>query len=318
MATPGRILIALGGNAIAGQAGGGPVAEQLAVADAMEAVADVVAAGSEVVLTHGNGPQVGDLLLSNELARGLVPRAPLDWCVAETQATLGYLIASSLERALAERAAARLVVPVLTRVLVDASDPAWLSPTKPIGRYLPAGEARKRISDGEDWVDQGEKGWRRVVPSPDPKQILEAELITRLVAEGSVVIAAGGGGIPMLARDGLTHGAEAVLDKDLTAALLATQIGAECLVIATDVPAAAIGFGTPDREWLGHVTPDRLHALVSEGHFAAGSMGPKIEAVLRFVDRGGKRAVIGPLERLAELVSGDAGTVVAGVESPCL
>jgi carbamate kinase len=305
-----RVLIALGGNAIATPAHHEPANQEAAVAVAMEQVADVVAQGYEVVLTHGNGPQVGDLLVTNELARDAVAPLPLDWCVAETQATLGYLMTNYLEQALQRRSIERIVTTVITRVLVDPRDPGWDAPSKPVGQFASAEEAAERIRAGEVWSDQGPRGWRRLVPSPEPREILDRKIIERLVAEGAVVIAAGGGGIPMATRGDRPQGVEAVIDKDLTGALLASAVSAACFVIATDVSAAAIHFGTSRQEWLGHVTPARLRALAAEGHFADGSMGPKVRAALRFYEAGGERAVITSLDRVSDALASRAGTLI--------
>jgi carbamate kinase len=311
-----RILIALGGNAIATQTGHDPRSQQAAVDVAMEQVARVVEGGHEVVLTHGNGPQVGDLLVANELARESVAPLPLDWCVAETQATLGYIITNSLERALERRGIARLVIPVLTRVRVDRDDPAWETPTKPVGRYASAEEAAERIGAGESWSDQGPRGWRRLVPSPEPREILDREVIERHLKLSAVVIAGGGGGIPMVHEDGGLRGVEAVLDKDLTGALLARVVGAECFVMATDVRAVALRYGTDSQEWIERTTPAELAAMIDQGHFASGSMGPKVEAALRFVRDGGSVAVIASLADLADAVDGRAGTVIEAERVP--
>ncbi len=257
------------------------------------------------MITHGNGPQVGNLLLKNDLARHVVPPVPLDWCVAQTQATLGFLIVTALEARLPDR----FVSTVVTRVLVAVNDPAWQRPTKPIGRYVSEPEAAERIAAGEAWEERGEKGWRRVVPSPQPLEILDRATIEALIGDGAIVVAAGGGGIPMVREDGVLRGVEAVLDKDLTGALLARTVGADVLLVATDVEAAAIGFGTERQEWLGEVEADRLQALLDAGEFAGGSMGPKVQAALQFARDGG-RSVITSLERLREGVEGSAGTRV--------
>jgi carbamate kinase len=295
-----RVVVALGGNAIAGERGADPESQQRAVEAACAQIAELVADGHEVTITHGNGPQVGNLLLKNDLARDVVPPVPLDWCVAQTQATLGFLIVTALEAALPGRS----VSAVVTRVLVDADDPAWREPTKPIGRYVGENEARERIAAGEAWADRGAKGWRRMVPSPRPLEILDRATIAALVRQGAIVVAAGGGGIPMVRQAGELRGVEAVLDKDLTAALLATTIGADCLLIATDVEAAAIGYGTDRQEWLGAVERDRLRELLDAGEFAQGSMGPKVEAALAFE----RRSVITSLDRLREGLEGRVGT----------
>jgi carbamate kinase len=306
-----HLVVALGGNAIAGERGADPDSQQRAVEEACEQIAELVAHGHEVVITHGNGPQVGNLLLKNDLAREVVPPVPLDWCVAQTQATLGFLIVTALEAALRRRGLERLVSTVITRVLVAADDPAFDAPTKPIGRYVPAAEAQARIAAGEAWEERGERGWRRVVPSPAPLEILDRGTVEALIAEGAIVVAAGGGGIPMVREDGRLRGIEAVLDKDLTGALLARTVGADCFLIATDVEAAAVAFGTPRRQWLGAVPADRLRELEAQGEFASGSMGPKVRAALAFVDGGGSRAVITSLARLREGVEGAAGTRVS-------
>jgi carbamate kinase len=312
---PDRVLVALGGNAIAPEGRTDAPAQQEAVEGAMEQVAGLVAAGYDVVLTHGNGPQVGNLLVKNDLARDVVPPVPLDWCVAQTEATIGYLIVNALERSLAARSVERLIAVVVTRVLVAADDPAWASPSKPIGRHLSPLEAQGRVAAGETWQDRGESGWRRVVPSPEPGELLDLPMILRLLDDGAVVVAAGGGGIPMVRREDRLEGVEAVLDKDLTAAVLARAIGADCLVIATDVAAAAIHWGTSEEQTLGRLTPEALRAYADEGHFASGSMGPKVESAVRFVEQGGKRSVITSLEHLGPAVEGRVGTVIEREES---
>ena len=304
-----RVVVALGGNAIAGERGADPESQRIAVEGACEQIAALVEHGHEVVITHGNGPQVGNLLLKNDLAREIVPPVPLDWCVAQTQATLGFLIVTALEAALRRRGLERLVSTVVTRVLVAADDPAFAAPSKPIGRYVSAAEARERIAAGEAWQERGERGWRRVVASPAPLEILDRGTIEALIGDGAIVVACGGGGIPMVREDGKLSGVEAVLDKDLTGVLLARTVGAACLVIATDVDAAAVGFGTERQEWLGAVDTDRLRELLARGEFAGGSMGPKVEAAIAFADAGG-RSVITSLERLREGVEGAVGTRV--------
>src|SRR4051812_11377100 len=305
-----RLVVALGGNAIAGERGADPESQRLAVEGACEQIAELVAHGHDVVITHGNGPQVGNLLLKNDLARDVVPPVPLDWCVAQTQATLGFLIVTALEEALRRRGLERLIGTVITRVLVSAGDPAFAAPSKPIGRYVSPDEAAERIAAGESWQDRGARGWRRIVASPEPLEILDRGTIEALMAEDAIVVAAGGGGIPVVREDGRLRGIEAVLDKDLTGALLARTVAADCFLIATDVEAAAVRFGTDEQEWLGAVDADRLRELLASGEFGGGSMGPKVRAALTFADGGG-RSVITSLERLVAGVEGDAGTRVA-------
>lgn len=307
-----RALIALGGNAMTGPGGSArPEDQDKAIAEAMEHVADLVAAGVDVVLTHGNGPQVGNLLVKNELSAGVVPAVPLDWCGAQTQGSIGFLILDALDHALARRDVARRTAAVVTRTLVDANDPGFAKPTKPVGRYLPREEAQAFIDEGQKWEDRGEKGWRRMVPSPQPLEIVDAPAIAALAAAGFVVVGSGGGGIPVVRdRNGLLHGIEAVIDKDLAAELLARAIEADVLVIATDVDNAILSYGQPDARALDGVTPQEMRGYAEEGHFASGSMGPKVEAAVRFVENGGVRSAITSLQRITEAVHGQAGTVI--------
>ena len=307
-----RVLVALGGNAMTGPDGSAtPKAQREAIARAMGHIAATVAAGHEVVITHGNGPQVGNLLVKNELAAHVVPPVPLDWCGAQTQATIGFTILDTLEVALAERGVDRRTAALVTRTLVDAADPGFTRPTKPIGRFLPYEQARPMIEHGENWEDRGEKGWRRVVASPEPIEVLETHTILALLAQGYVVTAAGGGGIPVVrGSHGGVHGVEAVIDKDLTAAVLARAISADVLVIATDVENAVIGYGTPEARPVGRVGLAEMEAYAAAGHFASGSMGPKVEAALRFVRSGGRRSVITALDRITDALDGAVGTVI--------
>jgi carbamate kinase len=306
-----RVLLALGGNAMTNAQGRARPEDQIAAAEvAMAEVADLVAYGVDVVITHGNGPQVGNLLVKNELAASVVPPVPLDWCGAQTQATLGFVLMNALDPALARRGVERQGATVVTRVLVDADDPGFSRSTKPIGRYLSREDAAVLVEHGETWEDRGEKGWRRVVASPEPREIIDAAAIRALVEAGLVVVAAGGGGIPVVREpDGSLRGVEAVIDKDLAAALLARTVDAQVLVIATDVPAAVLRFGRPDAEAIGQVSVEQLRKYAADGHFASGSMGPKVEAACRFVEYGGDRAVITDLAHIVDAVTGDTGTV---------
>jgi carbamate kinase len=306
-----RVLLALGGNAMTNADGRARPEDQIAAAEvAMEAVAELLEHEAEVVLTHGNGPQVGNLLVKNELAAAVVPPVPLDWCGAQTQATLGFVLMNALEASLAQREVSRQLATVVTRTRVDPDDPGFQHPTKPIGRYLPEDQAAFLIEHGETWEDRGEKGWRRSVASPEPLEILDAPAVLALIEAGFVVVANGGGGIPVVRKDGRLHGVEAVIDKDLGAALLAQLVEADTLVVATDVPNAVIGYGTPEAEPIGEVTVARLREYAAAGHFASGSMGPKVDAVCRFVEATGRRAVISSLDHILDAVHGNAGTVV--------
>lgn len=307
-----RVLVALGGNAMTSADGQARPQDQIdAVTTAMGHIADVIAGGAEVVLTHGNGPQVGNLLVKNELAATVVPPVGLDWCGAQTQGSIGFLILNALDASLASHGIAPRVAAMVTRTLVDSADPAFTRPTKPIGRYLPAADARVMIEHGEAWEDRGERGWRRIVASPEPLEILDADAVRALIAAGFVTVANGGGGIPVVrGPDGCVRGAAAVIDKDLGAALLASAVLADVLVIATDVEAAVLGYGTAGARPLGQVGVAELRKHAADGQFAGGSMGPKVEAVCRFVERGGRRGVITSLDRIPDAVAGRAGTVV--------
>jgi carbamate kinase len=306
------VLIALGGNAMTGPDGSAtPDAQTAAITEAMDEVAAIVATGTQVVLTHGNGPQVGNLLVKNELSAHVVPPVPLDWCGAQTQATIGFLILDALESALArEGVQAGLPAVLVSRTLVSADDPHFANPTKPIGRYLSKDEAAALIEHGQHWRDQGARGWRRIVTSPEPIECLDAAAAHVLLDAGFTVVCAGGGGIPVVRDpDGTLRGVEAVIDKDLTAALLAGQLGADLLLIATDVPAVMTGWGTPSARELRDVSVAELRSLAAQGEFGTGSMGPKVEAACRFAESGG-RAVIAQLNAIDKALAGRAGTVI--------
>jgi carbamate kinase len=307
-------MLALGGNAMTNAEGRARVEDQIAAAEvAMAAVAELMAHDVEVVITHGNGPQVGNLLVKNELAAAVVPPVPLDWCGAQTQATLGFVLMDALDAQLVARGIEKRSAAIVTRALVDPHDPGFVKPTKPIGRYLPADEARLLVEHGEVWEDRGEKGWRRVVASPEPLDILDAPAVLELIRAGFVVVANGGGGIPVVRRaDGSLSGVEAVIDKDLGAALLGVLVGADVLVVATDVPQAVLHYGTPEAEPVGRVTLSQMQAHAEEGHFASGSMGPKVDAVCRFVQGTDLPGVITSLDRIVDAVTdvGATGTVV--------
>lgn len=305
-----RVLLALGGNAMSNPDGRARPEDQIAAARlAMAAVADLLARPHpvDVVITHGNGPQVGNLLVKNQLAAAVVPPVPLDWCGAQTQATVGFVLMNALDEALADRGVVRRSAALVTRVRVDPDDPGFATPSKPVGRYVTADEAARMVAHGENWEDRGERGWRRVVASPEPLEILDGAAVLALVEAGLVVVANGGGGIPVVPEHGGWRGVEAVIDKDLGAALLADTVQADLLVIATDVPQAVLRYGTPEAEPLGLTEVTALRSYAAEGHFASGSMGPKVDAVCRFVERAGRPAVITDLAHLAEVVTALTG-----------
>lgn len=307
-----RIVIALGGNAMTSADGRArPEDQRDAVTGAAEPIAELVAAGHEVLLTHGNGPQVGNLLLKNELSAAVVPPVPLDWCGAQTQATIGTLLMDALDVALARRGVERSTAALVSRTLVHADDPGFAEPTKPIGRYLAEDEAKLMMDHGQHFVEVPGRGWRRVVASPEPRECLDSSAAEALLAEGYVVVCSGGGGIPTVrSPDGVLEGIEAVIDKDLTAALIAHRTGAEVLVIATDVDSAVTDWGTPHARPIGRVTAAEMRAIAHDQNFAAGSMGPKVEAVTRFAERAGGAGIITSLARITHAVDGHIGTCV--------
>ncbi|MEX2324854.1 MAG: carbamate kinase [Nitriliruptoraceae bacterium] len=310
---PRTTVIALGGNAISPADSAGTADEQTAiVARTMTQIAALVAQGQpRLVLTHGNGPQVGNVLIKNELARDVVPPVPLDWCVAQTQATIGFTIANTLSFALDNLGIDRPVVPVVSRVLVSRDDPAWTQPTKPIGGYLTdADDVARRQAGGQAFVRVDERGWRRVVPSPQPLASIDLQAIRLLLDDGAIVVANGGGGIPVVDDgDGPLRGIEAVIDKDLAASLLATELDADRLAIFTDVDGVAVDFGTPRQRWLGRITASELRALIDDGTFDKGSMGPKVEGACRFVEATRRPAVIASLDQVRAAFA-DGGTQV--------
>lgn len=315
-----RIVVALGGNAIIQAGQRGTAEEQQANVDrSCQLLADLIAQGHELIITHGNGPQVGNLLLKNELARDVVPAVPLHWCVAQTQATIGFMIQQALGAALAQRGIPRIVAALVTRTEVSADDPAWQNPTKPIGLFYPEERARAIMAEtGQTWRPQGARGWRRVVPSPEPIAIVDRPAIEALIGDGAIVVACGGGGVPVVRDpDGRYRGVEAVIDKDLAAALLAHELDADLLLILTDVPAVILDYGTPNARPLHNVSASELAAYHAAGQFAAGSMGPKVEAAIRFSrSRPGRRAIIAALDDAVAAVAGQAGTHVTDTPSP--
>ncbi|MDN5852206.1 MAG: carbamate kinase [Actinomycetia bacterium] len=307
-----RIVIALGGNAMTSTDGRArPEDQRAAITEAAEPIADLVAAGHDVLLTHGNGPQVGNLLLKNELSASVVPPVPLDWCGAQTQATIGMLLIDALDHAFADRRLDRRTATLVSRTLVDRDDPGFAAPTKPIGRYLPEDEARVMIEHGQHFVEVPSRGWRRVVASPEPLECLDSPGADALIAAGFVVVCSGGGGIPTVREpDGSLDGVEAVIDKDLTASLIARTIDADLLVIATDVDSAVTDWGTPHAKPIGEVTAGEMRAIAKDQGFASGSMGPKVEAVTRFAERGHGTGIITSLPRIGNAIDGHLGTRV--------
>jgi carbamate kinase len=313
-----RVLVALGGNALQPAGGTGTWPEAvLQMRRTAQRLARIVADGDELVVTHGNGPQVGDLVREAELAETEVPAPPMYVADAESEGQTGFLIAQELSTALTRARSPRVVVPVVCRTEVAANDPSFRAPTKPVGRFYTAGEAR-RLATRRGWTlreDRARGGWRRVVPSPRPLRWLEAPAIRAALDLGlgrrCVFVVTGGGGVPVVrGRRGRWKGVDAVIDKDRAASLVARSLECAMLVIVTDVPGAAVGFGHPRPRWLRDVSADELRRFARAGEFGAGSMGPKVEAVLDFVDHGGRAAVITDLASLARALRGRAGTRV--------
>lgn len=311
-----RAVIALGGNAVLRHGRRGAYAEQFeAVAATARVVAGLVAGGMEVAVTHGNGPQVGNLLVQNELARPHVPAMPLFSCVAQTQGLLGEMLQRTLQGELTRLGLERPVLSLITLVEVSSADPALLVPTKPVGPYYTEGQARAITTEtGCPLVEVPGRGWRRVVPSPAPVAVWGAQQIDALLDQGCVVVAAGGGGVPVMRGDAGWEGVDAVVDKDLSASLLARQVRADLLLILTEVEHVALHFGTPRQRNLEEVSPGQLRAWQAEGHFGSGSMGPKVEAALQFAATGGT-AIITDLDHAAAALRGEGGTRVC--PEPC-
>lgn len=313
-------LIAVGGNSLIRAGQRGTITEQRENA-ALTAgyVVEIIRRGYAVVLTHGNGPQVGAQLLRSELAADQVNAEPLDVCGADTQGAIGYLLEQALQSALADAGLNLPVVTVITQTVVDPDDPAFQHPTKPVGPFYNEAEAQQHAcDDGWHIVEDAARGYRRVVPSPEPRAIVEIEAIRDLVRNGFVVIACGGGGIPVIRRNGKLVGVDAVIDKDLASALLATLLHADLFVISTDVEQVCLQYNRPSQRPLGCVTAVELRAWYENGQFPPGSMGPKVLAALRYLAGGGGEVVITSPDRLLEAVCGGAGTHVVPDEPALL
>ncbi len=311
-----RLLVALGGNAIAPAHGSGTWTEaRAAMRRTAQSLVRVVAAGHELVVTHGNGPQVGNLLREAELGVSEVPMPPMYVAGAESEGQIGFLVAQELSAALTRARLPRTIVPVVSRTEVDGRDPAFRRPSKPVGRFYTRAEGQ-RLRRQYGWTlrpDPRRGGWRRVVPSPIPRRWLEGVAIRKALDAGlgatCVFVVTGGGGVPVVrGSSGGWRGVDAVIDKDRAAALVARQLGCETLVIVTDVPGAAVGFGTPRERWLGSVSPAELQRYLDQGEFGDGSMEPKVEAVLAFHRSGGRRGVITDIASLPRALDGKAGT----------
>lgn len=309
-------LVAVGGHAFMQKGEKGTIEEQERNAKELcEKLLLLIERGYQLAITHGNGPQVGNLLLQQETSSADVPEMPLDVLVAQTEGWLGYVMQQALLNALRARGIRRYVETVVTQVVVDANDSAFEDPSKPIGPFLEEKVAKER-QERLGWVikeDSG-RGWRRLVPSPRPERVIQRLTIRDSVREGHIVLACGGGGIPIVVdpENRAYRGVEAVIDKDLTSAVLAREIGAELFIILTAVPQVYAGFGTPDQRGLGAVTLRELEALIDEGHFPPGSMGPKVDAVAEYLRQGGSRALITDADSIEHAIEGRAGTHFIG------
>lgn len=309
------LVVAIGGNATHPEDIRGTTEEQERVADsAARSLLPLIRGDNRVLVTHGNGPVVGKILMRMMLTREAIPPMSLDVCVAHSQGGIGFMLVRSLENALRRAGVARPAACVITEVEVEAGDPAFAAPSKPVGPFFSKEEAAKLDAQGWRMMEDAGRGWRHCVPSPEPRAVLNVPVLRTLLDAGTVVIAAGGGGVPVVRTpDGDYKGIEAVVDKDLTSALLARELGIPDLLILTAVERVALDFGKPAQRFLDRVTVTEMKKWQRDGQFARGSMGPKVDAAIRHVEAGGKRAIIAHLERAADAVAGRTGThVVAG------
>ena len=304
-------VIAIGGNSLIKDKYHQTVRDQyIAASETCYHIVNMIKDGWGVAITHGNGPQVGFILRRSELAAHELHEVPLDVCGADTQGAIGYELQQNLYNEFRRYGIDRDTVTLVCQTEVAADDPAFAKPSKPIGSFMDAGQADRRQAEGWDIVEDANRGWRRVVASPQPLRIIELPAIRRLLDAGTVIIAVGGGGIPVVADEsGNLRGVAAVIDKDLASALLANEIDADLFVISTAVEKVALEFGTPRQRWVDHLTLAEARRYLAEGrHFAAGSMGPKIEAVVSYLERGGQEALITDPANLGRALTGQTGT----------
>ncbi|MBT3240429.1 MAG: carbamate kinase [Chloroflexi bacterium] len=304
-------VVAVGGNALITNKNNKTVLDQFdAAKETMGHISSMIEQGWNVVLTHGNGPQVGFILRRSELSLHELHPVPLDYCVADTQGAIGYMFQKSLTNHFKEKRMDKHAVTVVTQVEVSRDDPALENPTKPIGSFLDEETAKQRMADGKVFVEDAGRGWRQVVPSPKPLRIVEIESIKQLVESGFVVIAAGGGGIPVIEKESnkKLKGIEAVIDKDFASSLLANNLNADLLLISTAVEKVAINFNKPDEKWLDKMTVAEAKQYIEEGHFAPGSMLPKVKACIQFIKNGGSQALITDPPNIPRALAGETGT----------
>ncbi len=309
-------VVAIGGNSLIQSEDKKSAADQyLAAKESMRHIADMIENGWEVAIGHGNGPQVGFILRQSEVSHQVegMPEVPLDVCGAESQGFIGYMLQQNLQNILFQRGIKKNVATVITQVLVDPADPAFLKPTKPIGGFMNEDQARKKEAE-EGWsvVEDAGRGWRRVVASPLPKEVVELDTVTALLYAGVVVVTVGGGGIPVIDQgNGDYLGAPAVVDKDFASSLLARVVNADLFLISTAVEKVAINFGKPNQQWLDHISLAEAKQYLAEGiHFAKGSMAPKIQACIWYLENGGKRAIITNPQNISRALKGETGTEI--------
>jgi carbamate kinase len=310
-----KALVALGGNAILKSKERGTAEEQLEnVRRASLHLVKMIREGHRIAVTHGNGPQVGDILLKNERSKDELPPMPLDICGAQSQGMIGYMFQQSMYNEMSKVGINVPVVSLITQVVVDPYDVAFTNPSKPIGPFYTSSEARiLRKEKGWRMTEDSGRGYRRVVPSPQPREVVEKEAIRVLWESGSLVIAAGGGGVPVVVRqDGKLEGVVAVIDKDLTAQIFATAIGAEVLLMLTNVERICLNYGRRSQTGLDRMTTAEAKQYLTEGHFAPGSMAPKVEAAIKFLDATGKKAIVTSLGMAHKALNGEAGTTICG------
>ena len=310
MSTNRTALIAIGGNSLIADKNAPQVSNQWdAVRETCNHIADLIEDNWNVIITHGNGPQVGFILRRNELSCAEVHETPLDLIVADTQGSIGYMLQQALNNVLRQRGINRSVLTMVTQVVVDREDPAFKDPTKPIGTFMTEEEARRFEKEGWQVVEDSGRGWRRVVASPKPVEIVEQGAIRSMVRDGYVVIACGGGGVPVVRNtSGELRGIPAVIDKDKASSLLAQTLMVDLFIISTGVEQVSIHFNTENQEDLDALSIADAHRYIEEGHFAKGSMLPKVEAVLEFLEKGGPRALITNPENLGRAMNNETGT----------
>lgn len=304
-------VIAVGGNSLIKSKEHQTIPDQYyAATQTAENIAGMIQAGWDVVITHGNGPQVGFILRRSELSKDELHEVPLDYCGADSQGAIGYMFQRALHNEFIKRGIQKQVATVVTQVLVDQDDPAFDKPSKPIGSFMDESMAQERVK-AEAWavVEDAGRGWRRVVPSPQPIKIIQRYAIETLIAADIIVIAVGGGGIPVVEdEEGNLFGVEAVIDKDFASALLASQIGADLFLISTAVPQIALNYNQPDQLWLDKITLAEAKAYMEQGHFAKGSMQPKVQAIINYLEAGGKEALVTDPVNIERALAGETGT----------